>query len=177
MDKGREPTERLLSSVTSEANNKNNLMLNHHKKLISHCLTIPVADGKGWVTAWWTTGCVQKVRLTIPTYPPEKWPVPETWLTPLWGQSVSSHSRVLLVRSASGRSHLIQTTASQHPPRGPWFHCATLSRTIRIGSISRGAQGQTLAIPPHSGNQRNANETKPRVHSSDFAKLNFFKQK
>lgn len=72
MDKGREPRERLLSSVTVEANNKNRLMLNHHKKLISHSHTIPVAGWQGLSHSVVDNWVCAVVRLTIPTYPPEK---------------------------------------------------------------------------------------------------------
>lgn len=175
MDEGREPIERLLSSVAIETNKENHLMLNHnHKRLISRCLTVLVAGWQGlchrvgdnWMCAETKAAPTQTDYTNL-----SSWEMTRPW--------APTHTLVRTTSPFPQPCPLIsyRPTVSQHPPRAPGFHCVTLSQTVCIGSISRGATGQTLAVPPHSGNQRDANKTKMRVHSSDYAKLNFFKQK
>lgn len=125
MDKGHEPIERLLLSVTIETNNKNNLMLNHHnKKLISHCLTILVAGRQGLchsVVGKWVVRSNKRSTesdrvyqpILLKNYPslrPDSHSCEDNQSPPT---AVCSWCNLLLEGLISYRP-----TASQHPPRG-----------------------------------------------------------
>lgn len=174
MDKGREPRERLLSSVTVETNNKNKLMLNHHKKAyfsFSH-------NSGGWMArAESQRGGQLGVRSCQTDYTNlSSWEMTRPWgLTHTLVRTISPFPQ-----PCPPGAICFKKVSSHTDPQHLNIHQGDHGSTVRHSrgqstseAYQGGAKGQMLAIPPHSGDQRNANETKTRVHSSDYAKQLF----